>query len=114
MRSNFIIPLSTSIISLFLFAALFLAFPKDGRAAEMQAAVKSSASETSKSEKGKEGDFARGAKLWADRCAGCHNLRDPKDLTDSEWKATVTHMRIRAGISGQDARDILAFLQKSN
>jgi mono/diheme cytochrome c family protein len=62
----------------------------------------------------KEGNFARGAKLWANRCSSCHNMRDPKDLTDSEWKATITHMRIRAGITGQDARDILKFLQNSN
>jgi mono/diheme cytochrome c family protein len=60
------------------------------------------------------GNFARGAKLWANRCSNCHNMRDPKDLTDSEWKSTLTHMRIRAGISGQDARDILEFLQNSN
>jgi len=64
--------------------------------------------------KSKKPNFARGAKLWANRCTGCHNIRAPKDLTDSEWKATMMHMRVRAGLSGQDARDILEFLQRSN
>jgi nitrate/TMAO reductase-like tetraheme cytochrome c subunit len=61
-----------------------------------------------------KGNFARGAKLWVNRCSSCHNMRDPKDLTDSEWEATLMHMRIRAGLSGQDTRDILVFLQKTN
>jgi mono/diheme cytochrome c family protein len=58
--------------------------------------------------------FARGAKAWADNCARCHNLRDPKELRDDQWKPVVTHMRIRAGLTGQEARDILLFLQGSN
>jgi hypothetical protein len=44
----------------------------------------------------------------------CHNMRDPKELDDKQWKAVVTHMRLRAGLTGQDARDILVFLQLTN
>lgn len=62
----------------------------------------------------KKGDFIRGAKLWADTCVRCHNMRDPKDQTDEEWRLTAFHMRVRAGLTGQDTRDILEFLQKSN
>lgn len=61
-----------------------------------------------------KGDFVKGASMWANTCQRCHNMRDPKELDDSEWKAVVTHMRLRAGLTGQDARDILAFLQQSN
>ncbi len=114
MRRNSIIPISTLIIAPLLSAMIFIIIPVDGRAFEMQAATENTKSENAAPEKSQEGDFARGAKLWADRCGSCHNIRDPKDLTDSEWEATITHMRIRAGLSGQDARDILAFLQKSN
>jgi cytochrome c1 len=114
MRRNSIIPISTLIAAPLLSAMIFIMVPQDGRAFETQSDNDSTKSESAKTEKSKEGDFARGAKLWADRCSSCHNMRDPKDLTDSEWEATVTHMRIRAGLSGQDARDILAFLQKSN
>lgn len=58
--------------------------------------------------------FARGAKAWAQVCSNCHNLRDPKELTDRNWDVTVNHMRLRANIPGQVARDIKAFLKASN
>ena len=58
--------------------------------------------------------FARGAKAWADHCARCHNMRDPRELRDDQWRAVVTHMRVRGGLTGQQARDILRFLQESN
>lgn len=58
--------------------------------------------------------FARGAKAWAQNCARCHEMRDPKELRDDQWKPVVTHMQIRAGLSGAQARDILKFLQGSN
>ena len=58
--------------------------------------------------------FARGARLWADNCGRCHNVRDPKELRDDQWKPVVTHMRIRAPLTGAEQRDILLFLQASN
>ncbi len=61
-----------------------------------------------------KGEFIKGASLWANTCMRCHNMRDPKELDDKQWKAVVTHMRLRAGLTGQDARDILVFLQQTN
>lgn len=58
--------------------------------------------------------IVRGAKAWAENCGRCHNLRDPKDLVDVEWDVTLSHMRMRAGLPGQMARDIAAFLKASN
>lgn len=58
--------------------------------------------------------LARGAKAWADTCSRCHNLRAPDELDDKAWAISVTHMRIRANIPGQLARDIEAFLKSSN
>jgi len=60
------------------------------------------------------GDFARGAMQWVENCGRCHNVRDPKELRDDQWITTVYHMRIRAGLTGQQTRDILTFLQESN
>jgi len=60
------------------------------------------------------GDIGRGAGLWAQNCARCHNMRDPKEFRDDLWKPIMSHMRIRAGLTGQDTRDILVFLQASN
>lgn len=58
--------------------------------------------------------FVRGAQSWADNCARCHNMRDPAEYRDDVWEPTVLHMRIRAGLTGQETRDILTFLQKAN
>lgn len=61
-----------------------------------------------------KGDVGRGAKSWVDNCMRCHNARDPKELRDDQWITTTFHMRIRAGLTGQETRDIIAFLQMSN
>ena len=58
--------------------------------------------------------FANGAKTWADTCARCHNMRDPKSLRDDQWRAAVAHMRVRAGLTGEEAENVLVFLQQSN
>ena len=58
--------------------------------------------------------LARGAQTWANNCARCHNMRDPKELRDDQWRATVSHMRVRGNLTGKEARDVLVFLQGSN
>lgn len=57
---------------------------------------------------------AKGAKLWADNCGRCHNLRPPTDFSDDGWEVVVSHMRVRANLPGKDAKAIKAFLQASN
>lgn len=58
--------------------------------------------------------FANGAKTWANTCARCHNMRDPKSLRDDQWRAAIAHMRVRAHLTEKEARDVLVFLQQSN
>jgi|GEM_PF-853481 len=65
-------------------------------------------------ERAGQGDYLRGLKAWEQNCARCHNARDPKEYSDALWKPVITHMRIRAGLTGQEARDILKFIQESN
>ena len=60
------------------------------------------------------GDFASGSRIWADNCGRCHHVRNPRDLRDDQWITTTFHMRIRAGLTGGETRDILTFLQASN
>ncbi|MEZ3187059.1 cytochrome c5 family protein [Stutzerimonas chloritidismutans] len=60
------------------------------------------------------GDSAAGAKAWSENCSRCHNMRSPSELRDDQWLTTVFHMRVRAGLTGQETRDILTFLQASN
>ena len=65
-------------------------------------------------EDAKSGDFAEGSKTWSENCARCHNIRSPSDLRDDQWITSVFHMRIRAGLTGQETRDVLKFLQETN
>lgn len=58
--------------------------------------------------------FANGAKTWADTCARCHNMRDPRSLRDDQWRAAIAHMRVRAHLTAKEAEDVLVFLQQSN
>jgi len=60
------------------------------------------------------GNVTRGAGSWVDNCARCHNMRDPKEFRDDQWRVIVTHMRVRGNLTGQEARDIRAFLQSAN
>ena len=60
------------------------------------------------------GDSSRGATTWSQNCGRCHNLRPPTEFRDDLWRSIVTHMRVRAGLTGQQQRDVLAFLQASN
>jgi len=68
----------------------------------------------SKSADAKKGDVARGIKAWTENCMRCHNARDPREYSDDLWKPVITHMRIRAGLTGQQARDILEYFRQSN
>lgn len=61
-----------------------------------------------------EGDVNRGATTWSTNCGRCHELRSPTEFRDDIWKPIMAHMRIRAGLTGQQQRDVLAFLQASN
>ncbi len=60
------------------------------------------------------GNFSDGSKVWAENCNRCHNMRGPKELRDDQWISTSFHMRIRAGLTGQETRDVITFLQASN
>jgi len=55
-------------------------------------------------------DIANGALVWAETCMRCHNLRKPEDLNKRAWKYSMNHMRVRAGLTGQETRDVLAFI----
>lgn len=52
-----------------------------------------------------------GARLWAEACVRCHNLRLPDSYSDGEWEIVVHHMRLRANLTGEESRAIAAFLK---
>jgi mono/diheme cytochrome c family protein len=55
-----------------------------------------------------------GGKMWGQTCGQCHNLRPPSEYSDAQWAVAVHHMRVRVPLTGEEQRDILAFLQASN
>jgi len=54
------------------------------------------------------------AQLWEENCARCHNLRSPSSYSDAKWDVIVTHMRIRAYLTEEDAKAIVEFLKAGN
>lgn len=61
-----------------------------------------------------QGDIAAGGLAWTQYCTHCHNLRSPNELRDDQWKTSMFHMRVRAGLTGKETRDILSFIQAAN
>jgi hypothetical protein len=55
-----------------------------------------------------------GAELWAANCNRCHNAPPPQRFSSAQWSTIVHHMRLRADLTGEEARKITEFLQASN
>ena len=55
-----------------------------------------------------------GAQLWMENCMRCHNLRQPRERSDREWDIIVHHMRVRANLTAEEHRLIVAFLKSAN
>jgi mono/diheme cytochrome c family protein len=75
--------------------ALLLAAPQAG-AAQESAAV------------------AEGARVYGTTCGRCHNPRSPLERSDRDWVTIINHMRVRANMTGDQVRNVLAFLQATN
>ncbi len=55
-----------------------------------------------------------GAKLWAQNCIRCHNIRNPVSLSDRQWEIVLHHMRVRANLTADEHALILEFLKAAN
>jgi hypothetical protein len=55
-----------------------------------------------------------GLKLWAQKCARCHNVPSPTDFSDHEWEVIGLHMRVRAYLTGKETEAIIRFLKSTN
>lgn len=55
-----------------------------------------------------------GAQLWAENCTHCHNIRSPSFYSDAQWDVAVMHMRVRANLTAEESRKILAFLKTAD
>jgi hypothetical protein len=52
-----------------------------------------------------------GVQLWSENCARCHNSRPLNEFSAAQWDTIVHHMRLRANLTGEEAREISKFLQ---
>jgi hypothetical protein len=52
-----------------------------------------------------------GAKLWAQVCVQCHNLRPPESFSGAQWVVIVHHMHVRARLTQAESDAILGFLK---
>ena len=55
-----------------------------------------------------------GAKVYAWSCGSCHSERWPKERSDAEWEMIMTHMRVRANLTADQAEAVLDYLQENN
>jgi hypothetical protein len=55
-----------------------------------------------------------GVELWSENCARCHNMRPPEEFSGQQWEIIVHHMRLRANLTGEEAREITKILQASD
>lgn len=61
-----------------------------------------------------QGLVTRGAEIYGYSCGRCHNARSAVERTDRSWETIVDHMRVRANLTGQEARAVTAFMRALN
>jgi mono/diheme cytochrome c family protein len=55
-----------------------------------------------------------GAQLWAENCVRCHNIRSPSSYSPVQWEVAMMHMRVRANLTPEEHKKILAFLKSGS
>ena len=88
----------------FLFVGCSTIDPKGGEAATPDKSSIPSAQAAQKS----------GAEVWAQNCGHCHNLRSPSSYSDAQWEVAMLHMRVRANLTADEHKKILAFLRSAH
>ena len=54
------------------------------------------------------------AQYWVENCSRCHNIRNPRSYSDSEWDIALMHMRWRSLRTPEQHRAILKLMQSMN
>jgi cytochrome c1 len=55
-----------------------------------------------------------GVQLWGENCNRCHNSPSPVDFKDVQWSKIGTHMKLRANLTDEEVKKIVAIMQASN
>jgi hypothetical protein len=65
-------------------------------------------------EKPPEKKSLSGADLYAIHCNRCHSERYATEFTSAHWKTIMMHMRVRANLTTEQAREVLKYLQEDS
>jgi hypothetical protein len=57
-------------------------------------------------------DCAEGGQLWKQYCGSCHNARPLGERPFSNYHVAISHMRSQAYLTGEEYRQIIAFLRR--
>jgi mono/diheme cytochrome c family protein len=60
------------------------------------------------------GQKLSGEDLYTIHCSRCHSQRYPKEWTPGQWKTLMMHMRVRANLPADQAREILKYMQEQS
>ena len=55
-----------------------------------------------------------GSQLWGENCIRCHNAPSSADYSGAQWETIGMHMKLRANLTEDEAKKIVAFLQSGN
>ena len=55
-----------------------------------------------------------GAELYAINCNRCHSERYANERTPAQWETIMLHMRVRANLPAEQAREVVKFLQEDS
>jgi len=53
-----------------------------------------------------------GVELYAIHCNRCHPERYPVEMNEQQWQTIMLHMRVRANLPANQAREIMKYLQE--
>ena len=60
------------------------------------------------------GSALTGEELWAANCNRCHNARNAEEYSDEDWAVIMQHMRVTCGLTGEETKKVLKYLQENN
>ncbi len=55
-----------------------------------------------------------GSQLWGENCVRCHNAPSPSDYSGVQWETIGIHMKLRANLTEEETKKMVAFLQSGN
>lgn len=55
-----------------------------------------------------------GAQIWGENCIRCHNVASPATFSDVQWDVAAMHMQIRANLTTDEVKKVVAFLKSAN